>query len=53
MIVSSKAFALGLALRRLLGTEIVTRHTGRRGLHSRSGHADMMRWENPMGVRKI
>ena len=31
MIMSAKGFALGLALRRLLGTEIVTRHQGEEG----------------------
>lgn len=52
MIMSAKGFALVLALRRLLGTETVTRHLGRRGLRSRSGHADMMKLENPVGGRK-
>ena len=51
---SAKGLARGLALSRLSGAEAVTvtRHPGRRGLHSRSGHADAMRWENGVGQKE-
>lgn len=53
MIMSAKGLARGLALSRLSEAEAVTvtRHPGRRGLPSRSGHADVMRWENGVGAK--